>query len=158
MYVQKLLMKPFIQGPIRMLGSCLRAISLLQLWQYSHLLIIQWWTNSLILFIWERQILVTFRLTFRKNWIQKRMIPSLLRKQLTGIHNETNFVLFMVVCEIFQYSYCKLSTNCMSVLSATAVLVIASTEVDKTGASYYGEQTLHYIATNGESAVVQLRK
>ncbi|XP_023559854.1 eukaryotic translation initiation factor 2A [Octodon degus] len=40
---------------------------------------------------------------------------------------------------------------------ATAVLVIASTEVDKTGASYYGEQTLHYIATNGESAVVQLR-
>ncbi|XP_062988157.1 eukaryotic translation initiation factor 2A isoform X1 [Elgaria multicarinata webbii] len=41
---------------------------------------------------------------------------------------------------------------------ATAVLVIASTEVDKTGASYYGEQTLHYIATNGESAVVQLPK
>ncbi|KAL2804534.1 eukaryotic translation initiation factor 2A isoform 4 [Daubentonia madagascariensis] len=41
---------------------------------------------------------------------------------------------------------------------ATAVLVIASTDVDKTGASYYGEQTLHYIATNGESAVVQLPK
>ncbi|XP_010623602.1 eukaryotic translation initiation factor 2A isoform X2 [Fukomys damarensis] len=41
---------------------------------------------------------------------------------------------------------------------ATAVLVIASTEVDKTGASYYGEQTLHYISTNGESAVVQLPK
>ncbi|KAH0624077.1 hypothetical protein JD844_007414 [Phrynosoma platyrhinos] len=41
---------------------------------------------------------------------------------------------------------------------STAVLVIASTEVDKTGASYYGEQTLHYIATNGESAVVQLPK
>ncbi|XP_066478159.1 eukaryotic translation initiation factor 2A isoform X2 [Tiliqua scincoides] len=41
---------------------------------------------------------------------------------------------------------------------ATAVLVIASTEVDKTGASYYGEQTLHYMATNGESAVVQLPK
>lgn len=46
----------------------------------------------------------------------------------------------------------------LSILLATAVLVIASTEVDKTGASYYGEQTLHYIATNGESAVVQLRK
>ncbi|KAK9401209.1 eukaryotic translation initiation factor 2A [Crotalus adamanteus] len=41
---------------------------------------------------------------------------------------------------------------------ATAMLVIASTEVDKTGASYYGEQTLHYIATNGETAVVQLPK
>lgn len=43
-------------------------------------------------------------------------------------------------------------------LLATAVLVIASTDVDKTGASYYGEQTLHYIGTNGESAVVQLRE
>ncbi|XP_028855909.1 eukaryotic translation initiation factor 2A [Denticeps clupeoides] len=41
---------------------------------------------------------------------------------------------------------------------ASAVLVTASTEVDKTGASYYGEQTLHYLATNGESAVVQLPK
>lgn len=46
---------------------------------------------------------------------------------------------------------------CFTVI-ATAVLVIASTDVDKTGASYYGEQTLHYIATNGESAVVQLRE
>lgn len=34
----------------------------------------------------------------------------------------------------------------------------ASVEVDKTGASYYGEQTLHYLATNGETAVVQLRE
>ncbi|XP_006000963.1 eukaryotic translation initiation factor 2A [Latimeria chalumnae] len=41
---------------------------------------------------------------------------------------------------------------------ATAVLVTASTDVDKSGASYYGEQTLHYIAINGESAVVQLPK
>ncbi|XP_048836762.1 eukaryotic translation initiation factor 2A [Brienomyrus brachyistius] len=41
---------------------------------------------------------------------------------------------------------------------ATAVLVTASTDVDKTGASYYGEQTLHYLAVDGESAVVQLPK
>ncbi|KAF7658549.1 hypothetical protein LDENG_00011310 [Lucifuga dentata] len=41
---------------------------------------------------------------------------------------------------------------------ATAVLVTASTDVDKTGASYYGEQTLHYLAVNGETAVVQLPK
>lgn len=34
----------------------------------------------------------------------------------------------------------------------------ASVEVDKSGASYYGEQTLHYLATNGETAVVQLRE
>lgn len=46
----------------------------------------------------------------------------------------------------------------ISYVTATAVLVTASTDVDKTGASYYGEQTLHYIAVNGESAVVQLRK
>ncbi len=54
----------------------------------------------------------------------------------------------------FSYMY-----DCFLVFpKATAVLVTASTEVDKTGASYYGEQTLHYVATNGESAVVQLRK
>ncbi|XP_061575955.1 eukaryotic translation initiation factor 2A [Cololabis saira] len=41
---------------------------------------------------------------------------------------------------------------------ATAVLVTASTEVDKSGASYYGEQTLHYLAVNGETAQVQLAK
>ncbi|XP_028276004.1 eukaryotic translation initiation factor 2A isoform X2 [Parambassis ranga] len=41
---------------------------------------------------------------------------------------------------------------------ASAVLVTASTEVDQTGASYYGEQTLHYLAVNGETAVVQLAK
>ncbi|XP_029699278.1 eukaryotic translation initiation factor 2A [Takifugu rubripes] len=40
----------------------------------------------------------------------------------------------------------------------TAVLVTASVDVDKTGASYYGEQTLHYLATNGETAAVQLPK
>ncbi|XP_047450565.1 eukaryotic translation initiation factor 2A [Mugil cephalus] len=41
---------------------------------------------------------------------------------------------------------------------ASAVLVTASTEVDKSGASYYGEQTLHYLSVNGETAVVQLAK
>ncbi|XP_053177466.1 eukaryotic translation initiation factor 2A isoform X2 [Scomber japonicus] len=41
---------------------------------------------------------------------------------------------------------------------ASAVVVTASTEVDKTGASYYGEQTLHYLAVNGETALVQLLK
>lgn len=45
---------------------------------------------------------------------------------------------------------------CLS--AATAVLVVASTEVDKSGASYYGEQTLHYVGASGESAVVQLRE
>ncbi|KAF7211665.1 eukaryotic translation initiation factor 2A, partial [Nothobranchius furzeri] len=48
--------------------------------------------------------------------------------------------------------------NLWVVPSASAVLVTASTEVDKSGASYYGEQTLHYLAVNGETAVVQLAK
>lgn len=38
--------------------------------------------------------------------------------------------------------------------NAPAVLVIASTDFDETEASYNEEQTLQYIATNGESAVV----
>ncbi|XP_041850186.1 eukaryotic translation initiation factor 2A [Melanotaenia boesemani] len=41
---------------------------------------------------------------------------------------------------------------------ASALLVTASTEVDKTGASYYGEQTLHYLSVSGETALVQLAK
>ncbi|XP_054884394.1 eukaryotic translation initiation factor 2A [Poeciliopsis prolifica] len=41
---------------------------------------------------------------------------------------------------------------------ASAVLVTASTEVDKSGASYYGEQTLHYLGVNGETSLVQLAK
>lgn len=40
----------------------------------------------------------------------------------------------------------------------TALLVIPSTDVDKTEASYYGEQTPHYTAANRESAVVQVPK
>nr|XP_061811900.1 eukaryotic translation initiation factor 2A-like [Nerophis lumbriciformis] len=41
---------------------------------------------------------------------------------------------------------------------ASAALVTASTEVDKSGASYYGEQTLHYLNVGGETALVQLPK
>uniref|UniRef100_A0A8C2WR42 Eukaryotic translation initiation factor 2A n=1 Tax=Cyclopterus lumpus TaxID=8103 RepID=A0A8C2WR42_CYCLU len=41
---------------------------------------------------------------------------------------------------------------------ASAVLVTASTEVDKSGASYYGEQTLHFLSASGETALVQLQK
>lgn len=56
------------------------------------------------------------------------------------------------------YGYLLLTVLILPSTVASAVLVTASTEVDKTGASYYGEQTLHYLATNGDSAVVQLRK
>ncbi|KAM9733891.1 eukaryotic translation initiation factor 2A isoform 2-T2 [Menidia menidia] len=40
----------------------------------------------------------------------------------------------------------------------TALLVTASTEVDKSGASYYGEQTLHFLGADGQTAMVQLAK
>ena len=47
--------------------------------------------------------------------------------------------------------------QCFSNLSlGSAVLVVTSTDVDKSGASYYGEQTLHYIGVDGESSMVQL--
>ena len=35
---------------------------------------------------------------------------------------------------------------------------MAITDVDKTGASYYGEQTLQFISTSAESSMVQLGK
>ena len=44
------------------------------------------------------------------------------------------------------------------ILLGTAVLVLTTTDEDKTGASYYGEQSLHYISTSGDSSMVQLGK
>jgi len=35
---------------------------------------------------------------------------------------------------------------------------MTSTEVDKSGASYYGKQTLHYLSTKGDTAMVMLSK
>ncbi|EDO39938.1 predicted protein [Nematostella vectensis] len=40
----------------------------------------------------------------------------------------------------------------------TSALVLTSVEVDASGASYYGEQTLHCVNTSGESSMVQLGK
>ena len=36
------------------------------------------------------------------------------------------------------------------------MLVLTTTEVDKTGASYYGEQGLHYLSAKGEGNIVLL--
>ncbi|XP_047119324.1 eukaryotic translation initiation factor 2A [Schistocerca piceifrons] len=38
------------------------------------------------------------------------------------------------------------------------VLLMTSTEVDKSGSSYYGKQALHFISTKGETAMVLLSK
>lgn len=37
-------------------------------------------------------------------------------------------------------------------------MLLTSTEVDKTGASYYGKSTLHYMASNGNTAMVTFSK
>ena len=38
----------------------------------------------------------------------------------------------------------------------SAVLVLTTTDVDKTGASYYGEQGLHYLSARGDGNMVPL--
>lgn len=38
----------------------------------------------------------------------------------------------------------------------TGLLILTSTEVDKTGASYYGKQALHFVSTKGDSCAVAL--
>ncbi|KAJ4428106.1 hypothetical protein ANN_24120 [Periplaneta americana] len=40
----------------------------------------------------------------------------------------------------------------------SGVLLMTSTEVDKSGSSYYGKQALHFISTKGETAMVLLSK
>jgi len=40
----------------------------------------------------------------------------------------------------------------------TGVLLLVQAEVDKTGASYYGKQQLHYMTTKGETQMISLNK
>lgn len=40
----------------------------------------------------------------------------------------------------------------------TSALILTSTDIDQTGGSYYGEQSLQFISTNGDSNVVVLRE
>ena len=49
-----------------------------------------------------------------------------------------------------------LNCPCLSLCVGSAVLVTTTTEMDKTGASYYGEQGLHYLSTRGDGNMVQL--
>lgn len=37
-------------------------------------------------------------------------------------------------------------------------LLLTSTETDKTGASYYGKMSLHFLSTKGDTAIVLLSK
>ena len=45
---------------------------------------------------------------------------------------------------------------CLLLCVGSAVLVTTTTDMDKTGASYYGEQGLHYLSTRGDGNMVQL--
>lgn len=36
----------------------------------------------------------------------------------------------------------------------TNVLLLTSTETDKSGASYYGKQSLHFLSVTGDTAIV----
>ncbi len=44
------------------------------------------------------------------------------------------------------------------ILDGRSVLLLAQSEVDKTGASYYGKTQLHYVDVEGETSMVQLPK
>ena len=43
-------------------------------------------------------------------------------------------------------------------ISGDALLLLCSTDVDQTGKSYYGQQSLHYLDINGETSIVSLKK
>lgn len=65
--------------------------------------------------------------------------------QATGLITQKSF---------FQGDYVEMKWN----NSGTAVLLLTSTDYDATGASYYGKQSLHFLDTKGNSAMVQLAK
>lgn len=70
----------------------------------------------------------------------------------TGLYTEFYCLIVVVkstcVCPIFQYSWLIATGN--------SVLVLTATDVDKTGASYYGEQNLYYLSVRGDGNMVSL--
>ena len=47
--------------------------------------------------------------------------------------------------------------SCLVILfhkTGTCMLILTSTEVDTTGASYYGEQALHFVSVKGDAILV----
>ncbi|KAL5292175.1 EIF2A family protein [Megaselia abdita] len=75
------------------------------------------------------------------------------------------------MCKIYKYPNlgatetvaCKSFFQCDNVemkwnKRGNGLLILTSTEVDKTGASYYGNQALHFMATKGDSCAITLKK
>ena len=65
------------------------------------------------------------------------------------MHSCANFLVYVTMADM-EILVCVIS------ISGSGVLVLTTTEVDKTGASYYGEQGLHYLSTKGEGNIVLL--
>uniref|UniRef100_A0ABK9NC21 Eukaryotic translation initiation factor 2A n=2 Tax=Glossina morsitans morsitans TaxID=37546 RepID=A0ABK9NC21_GLOMM len=73
------------------------------------------------------------------------------------------------MCKLYNYSCFTQPLACKNFFNADRVemlwnkrgsglLLLTSTEVDKSGASYYGNQALHFLATKGDSCSVPLAK
>lgn len=73
------------------------------------------------------------------------------------------------MCKIFKYPHLTQPIGCKSFFQAdrvemkwnkkgTGLILLTSTDVDTTGASYYGKQALHFMSGKGESFSVQLGK
>ena len=55
------------------------------------------------------------------------------------------------------FSLCLVETTIyLFLFLGTALLVLVSAEVDTTGSSYYGEQSLHFVSVRGDSSLVPL--
>ena len=65
---------------------------------------------------------------------------------------------YVRVCEENQMWCHSLPCTCFLFLLyvGSAVLVTTTTDMDKTGASYYGEQGLHYLSMRGDGNTVPL--
>ena len=63
-----------------------------------------------------------------------------------------------VVDAVVALKICSQLCNLFVSVAGTALLAMTSTEVDKSGASYYGEQGLNYLDVNGTSNIVTLCK
>ena len=62
-------------------------------------------------------------------------------------------ILYYIILYYIILIYIILFLSCI-VMTGTCLLILTSTEVDATGASYYGEQALHFVSTKGDAVLV----
>lgn len=74
---------------------------------------------------------------------------------------EVENIFSTVVLNCLHFTNCNFQADKVDMFwnkRGTGVLLMTSTEVDKSGSSYYGKQALHFISTKGETAMVLLSK